>query len=101
MKGAVLMKKTVYKADQLPSYIEQDCVEWECHDNECNVRINFLPNGKVKLSGEWVKWDEKADDWESRPMSRNEVVEVMHTADLVLPTSNKGAQHMKDKFQAK
>lgn len=91
----------VYGADQLPSCIEPDCVEWECHDRECNVRISFLLNGKHKLSGEWLEWDEKEGDWKQRPMSRNEVVEVMHTADLVLPTPNKGVQHMKDKFQIK
>lgn len=95
------MKKLVYRADQLPSCIEPDLVEWECHDSECNVRISFLPNGKSKLSGEWLEWNEERQDWEGRAMTRNEVVEVMHAVDLVLPTSNKGAVHMKDKFQVK
>ena len=94
------MKKEVYRVDQLPSYIGQDFVEWECHDRECNVRISFLANGKIRLSGEWLVWDENADDWKQHPMSRNEVVEVMDAADLVIPT-NVGVQHLKDKFKIK
>jgi len=84
----------------LPSYIGEDCVEWECHDQECNVRINFLPNGKIKLSGEWLEWSEEKQDWEERVMTRNEVVEVMHAADLILPT-DKGDMRLKNKFQIK
>lgn len=94
------MNKKVYKADQLPSSIEDDCVEWSSTDNDCNVRINYLPNRKVKLSGEWLEWNEEKQDWDSKPMTRNEVVEIMHKVDMVLPSAN-GDWHLKDRFQIK
>ncbi|MCF8017860.1 MAG: hypothetical protein K9L62_00545 [Vallitaleaceae bacterium] len=94
------MKKKVYKADQMPSSIEDDCVEWASADYDCNVKINSLPNGKVKLSGEWLEWNEEKQDWDSKPMTRNEVVEIMHKVDMVLPSAN-GVRHLKDRFQIK
>lgn len=92
------MKKNVYNADQLPSSMDYTYTEWSL--DECNVRVNFLPNGKIKLTGEWLTWNEETQDWEGQPMTRNEVVEMMHSADLVAPSS-KGVIHMKDKFQIK
>ena len=85
----------VYSVDQLPSSMNYICTEWSL--DECNVRVNFLPTGKVKLSGEWLNWNEEKQDWESKPMTRNEVVEVMHRVDLVAP-SGRGIIHMKEKF---
>lgn len=92
------MSKRVYGASQLPGYISPEYVEWNL--DECNVRITRQENGKVKLSGEWLEWDEAADDWKSQPMTRNEVVQVMHDFDLVLP-HGRTAKHLKTVYQIK
>lgn len=48
--------------------ITPECVEWSA--DECNVRIARQENGKVKLSGEWLIWDEAAGNWKGVPMTR-------------------------------
>lgn len=86
----------VYKAHQLPSAADDQIMEWDLSDSECNIRLEKTVRGKVKLTGEWVIWNEEEQDWTGQPMTRDEIIDVINQVDPVIP----GARviHLKDKF---
>lgn len=98
------MTKKVYQADQLPSSVDETCLEWLLSDHECNIRLEKTESGKVRLRGEWVRW-EKVDgegqdgtghDWVEEAMTRDEIIDIINKVDLVIP--DKPVIHLKDRF---
>lgn len=99
-----MKKKMVYNADQLPDSMDETCVEWLLRDHDCNVRLERTENGKVRLRGEWVRW-EKVDgegqdgtghDWVEETMTRDEIIDIINEVDLVIP--DKPVIHLKERF---
>lgn len=86
----------VYKAHQLPSTIEDQNMQWDLNDFECNIQLEKTVKGKVRLTGEWVTWDEDAQDWTEKPMTRDEIIDVINRADPIIPTNP--VIHLKNKF---
>jgi hypothetical protein len=80
------MAKKVYKSLQLPSSIDKTRMEWSGDD--WNIWIERLENGKVKLHGELLEWQEDGNgdgDWEGIPMCRDEILDIADRLELVIP----------------
>lgn len=70
----------IYKASQLPAYVDKGEASWTLHDEECNIT---LKDGK--LSGEWAIWDESQQDWTGEAMDRAAVLNVVTKSKIILP----------------
>jgi len=80
------MAKKVYKSLQLPSSIDDTRMEWSGDD--WNIWIERLENGKVKLHGEALEWQEDGNgdgDWNGVPMSRDEILDIADVVELIIP----------------
>lgn len=76
------MGKKVWKPDQIPmpSY-KRGAVEWNITDEyDCTIYLHYKNKA---FYGEWLIYDEKADDWDSKPMSPEEVKEIVEKKNLV------------------
>lgn len=90
--------KKVYNADQLPSSIEADRIEWSPGD--FNIWIEITENNKMRLRGEALEWDEAADDWKSVRLTRDECLDVAEASKLVI-LSTTGDRMLTDIFKRK
>ena len=88
---------------QLPSSIEPERIEWS--GDEWSIWIELNPLSKaMKLRGEALEWvpDGHGDgDWEGKPLTRNEILNIAALNGLVVPTYSAGVKKLTDIFKRK
>jgi len=94
------MAKKVYEAVQLPSCIEKDRMEWS--GDEWNIWIERLDNGKVRLRGEALEWEDDGrgdGDWKGVPLTRDEILDIAEVSKLIIPGN--GDRQLSEVFKRK